>query len=65
MTCQLKRWNSCCCQCANHLRDHSHPSTNGGPVTHQRGWICYPPLATMAFSDWPAHGMCEIFREKK
>lgn len=50
----------CCCNCRYHLRDHSHPLTNGGVISQQRGWICDPPELDMAFSGWSEHGMCEM-----
>ena len=56
----------CCCTCAHRLADHSHPRTDKGTVTHQRGWICAPPDfrddttgGRHAFSGWFEHGMCE------
>jgi hypothetical protein len=50
----------CCCNCRYHLRDHSHPLTDGGRITAQRGWLCSPPELDAAFSGWSEHGMCEM-----
>jgi hypothetical protein len=50
----------CCCNCRYHLRDHSHPLTDGGRITAQRGWLCNPPELDAYFSGWPEHGMCEM-----
>lgn len=53
---------ACCCRCRHHLRDMSHPLTDGGRVTEQRGWICRPPEGLGPFSGWPEHGYgCEMF----
>ncbi len=33
----------CCCNCAHHLIDRSHPLTDGKACTKRRGWICAAP----------------------
>lgn len=65
----------CCCNCANLLEDYSHPCTDGGRITQQRGWVCLAPEFSVenptgrgvAFSGWREHGLCEQhdFRERK
>ena len=54
-------WNGrCCCNCRYHLKDMSHPCTDGESILKQRGWICSPPELEGAFSGWDEHGMCEM-----
>jgi hypothetical protein len=50
----------CCCNCRYRLLDRSHPLTDGGRITHQRGWICKKPELNGAFSGWSEHGLCEM-----
>lgn len=54
----------CCHNCKWHISDRSHPSTDGGRVINQRGWICvgfiFMEGDPIAFSGWPEHGLCEI-----
>lgn len=52
----------CCCNCIHHFKDMSHPCTDGGRCTDQKGWICVPPEfgPRRAFSGWREHGMCEM-----
>lgn len=60
--CQKPRWRGkCCCSCRHHLRDHSHPSTDGGRVTQPRGWVCAPPEWSGVHSGWSEHGLCEMW----
>lgn len=56
----------CCCDCRFHHEDHSHPMTDGGRVTHVRGWICGGSEMGW-YSGWGEHGLCECHekREKK
>jgi hypothetical protein len=57
----------CCCNCRYLIRDFSHPCTDGGRISEQRGWICFPPeFEGVMFSGWNAHGLCEMhgFREE-
>lgn len=67
MECCLVEWKGCCCQCRWRLTDYSHPSTNGKPMTEKRGYICIAFTQMegmdMAHSEWPEHGMCELFTE--
>ena len=55
----------CCCQCIYHVQDCSHPGTDGGSIMKQRGWACVGFLMSegeaVVFSNWPEHGMCELF----
>lgn len=59
----------CCCQCKWHIADQSHPETDGGHLTHQRGWICIGPAMTEAepwgCSGWSEHGLCEMFTQRQ
>lgn len=48
----------CCCNCKFHHEDHSHPLTDGGEVTHIRGWICGGSELGF-YSEWGEHGLCE------
>lgn len=54
----------CCCTCAHHLKDFSHPETDGKPITNQRGWICANPEVGGLRSGWGEHGLCECHRER-
>jgi len=54
----------CCCTCANHFKDYSHPGTDGKKASEQRGWICCPEPGH-AYSGWTEHGMCEMYWKKK
>ena len=62
-------FGGCCCQCKYHVEDHSHPDTDGLRFSNQRGWICAGFLfcegESIAFSQWPEHGMCELFTQKQ
>lgn len=62
--CQLAKWERCCCTCKHHLKDFSHPCTDGGRVTVQRGWVCANPElfdgARYVHSGWTEHGICEV-----
>lgn len=53
-----------CGNCRFLVADHSHPNTDGGRVTHQRGWVCVGFLMcepeNIVFSGWPEDGMCEL-----
>lgn len=48
----------CCCNCAYHYSDHSHPLTDGVRCGHIRGWICGAPELGFT-SGWGKHGFCE------
>ena len=51
----------CCCNCNWHIKDLSHPGTNGKSVSEQRGWICASPEFDGMFSGWGEHGLCELW----
>jgi hypothetical protein len=51
----------CCCNCKWHLKDFSHPETDGIMLSHQRGWVCYAPEFEGVFSGWGEHGHCEMY----
>jgi len=56
---------ACCCNCKWHIRDYSHPDTNGKPISIQRGWICFAPeFDDCVFSEWSEHGLCEMHEIK-
>ena len=67
----------CCCNCRWHAADLSHPCTDGGRLSHQRGWVCLAPEFDHApspvligserrvkavVSGFPEHGMCEMHK---
>lgn len=52
---------ACCCTCAHHKIDASHPETDGMPISHQRGWVCLAPEFGRVFSGWGEHGLCEMW----
>jgi hypothetical protein len=54
----------CCCTCAFHYKDFSHPLTDGGVISHVRGWICGCPELGH-FSEWGKHGLCECWQKGK
>ncbi len=54
----------CCCNCRYHHEDHSHPLTDGGIVTHIRGWICGGSEVGY-YSEWGEHGLCECHELQK
>lgn len=54
----------CCCNCRYHHEDHSHPLTDGGVVTHIRGWICGGSEVGY-YSEWGEHGLCECHELKE
>ena len=56
-------WGGCCCNCAYHYPDHSHPMTDGVRCTHIRGWICGAPELGFS-SGWGRHGFCECHATK-
>ena len=56
-------YGQCCCNCRFHLKDSSHPDTDGKSIMKQRGWICNPPEMSTAFSEWEKHGFCEMWAE--
>ena len=60
----------CCCNCQNHIKDMSHPYTDGKAPNEQRGWICLIPKMSnnpkpIAFSGWSEHGFCELHDPKE
>lgn len=55
---------ACCCNCAFHYRDHSHPVTDGKGCTHTRGWICGAPELGFS-SGWGKHGLCECHTTRR
>jgi hypothetical protein len=60
--CQKKEWRGkCCCSCKYHLKDMSHPTTDGKRCVKQRGWVCAPPEMNGVFSGWTKHGLCEMW----
>lgn len=74
--CQKELWNGCCCcNCANHLEDFYHCTTEPKPEgvkgcvcsTH-KGWICrcqFEDSEEVRYhSGWSEHGMCEMHRFK-
>jgi len=67
--CQLKvkPFMQCCCKCQHLLKDTSHPTTDGKPISHQRGWICAGfAYEGLAHSGWTEHSCgCEMYNEKK
>jgi hypothetical protein len=56
----------CCCTCVFHKPDFSHPHHDGKPFSHQKGWICDPPMGEHHMSsNWPAHSCgCELHTTK-
>lgn len=56
-------YGQCCCNCRFHLKDSSHPDTDGKSIMKQRGWICNPPEMSTAFSGWEKHGLCGMWAE--
>ena len=58
-------WKSCCCNCRYHIKDFSHPCTDGESIMRQRGWICAAPEMEGMFSGWSEHGMCEMHAPRK
>lgn len=74
--CQKELWNGCCCcNCANHLEDFYHCTTepkpegaNGCVCSTHKGWICRSQFEDSEevkyHSGWSEHGMCEMHRLK-
>lgn len=68
ITCQISNPRTdgmCCCNCRFLIPDHSHPTTDGGNMTQQRGFVCAGFLFTepekIVFSGWSKHGLCEMW----
>ncbi len=56
--------HQCCCNCVNHFPDYSHPTTDGKPISHIRGYICHTELLG-ARSGWENHCCgCELYAGK-
>lgn len=59
---------SCCCNCAHHAIQLSHPITDGKSIRSRRGWACLAPefvartLRPEIVPDFPEHGLCEMWR---
>jgi len=64
---KTKPFYQCCCKCEHLLKDTSHPTTDGKPISHQIGWICNAfAYEGIAHSGWTEHSVgCELYTEKK
>ena len=75
--CYIKQFKGCCCICKLHIPDHFQCTTH--PLLRksieksvkpfcicglQKGWICLAPELEFAHSNWPEHGMCEMFTKR-
>lgn len=59
----------CCCNCRHLAVDLSHPLTDGGRLTEQRGWVCLAPDfdhdgRKAVISGHAEHGMCEMWDDR-
>src|ERR1035437_7335406 len=73
ITSEIIKGGRCCCNCAYHIEDFEHCTTNptlreekhGCICSIHKGWICMAPeFERGAFSGWPEHGMCEMHEFK-
>lgn len=66
----IDKHGQCCCTCKYHIKDYSHPATDGGECYKQKGWICLHPDPDSddgyhAFSGWTEHCVgCEYYLEE-
>lgn len=69
-TCQVESYGMCCCICKFHLKDFYHCTTveykerEGCVCSTQKGWVCSPPEFSGVYSNWPEHGLCEMYEHK-
>jgi len=64
---KTKPFYQCCCKCEHLLKDCSHPTTDGKPISHQIGWICNAfAYEGIAHSGWSEHSIgCEMYQRRE